>query len=132
MKKSTALKILALTLAAVFSVSSLALTVSASEYGVPYDQHEYPYAETNYDEPWRNQFHFSPKAGWMNDINGLWYLDGVYHMTYQHNPHSIDGNGERMHWGHATSTDMINWVQQPIALEALYPRSGCFRGLKIL
>ena len=27
----------------------------------------------DYRETFRGQFHFSPKSGWMNDINGLVY-----------------------------------------------------------
>jgi sucrose-6-phosphate hydrolase SacC (GH32 family) len=76
---------------------------------------EFPYSSTNYDELYRGQFHFSPQGGWMNDVNGIWYYKGVYHMTFQHYPHGL--NWAQMHWGHATSTDMIHWVQQPIALE---------------
>ena len=121
MKLKTLFKTLLITSAVLFVMAGLAILTYASDYGTPYDQHEYPYSETNYDDPWRNQFHFSPKGGWMNDVNGLWYLDGQYHMTFQHNPHSTNGDGSGMHWGYATSDDMVNWEQQPIALEPLYP-----------
>lgn len=47
-----------------------------------------------YNEKYRNQFHFSPLYGWMNDINGCWYQNGVYHMTYQARSEETDnGNG---------------------------------------
>ena len=36
-----------------------------------------------FSEPHRPQFHFTPAKAWMNDPNGLYYLDGVYHMSYQ-------------------------------------------------
>ncbi len=39
--------------------------------------------KTNYDESFRGQYHFSPKSEWMNDINGLVYQGGKYHMIYQ-------------------------------------------------
>ena len=69
-------------------------------------------------EPHRPQFHFSPKEKWMNDPNGMIYVKGVYHLYYQHNPSaSVWGP---MHWGHATSKDMLNWQHQPVAL---YPDS---------
>lgn len=71
-----------------------------------------------YDEPHRPQFHFSPARAWMNDPNGLFYLDGVYHMSYQYYPDSTVWGP--MHWGHATSTDLVRWQEQPIAL---YPDS---------
>jgi len=71
-------------------------------------------ADKLYSEPLRAQLHFSPGCGWNNDPNGLVYADGEYHMYYQHNPYSWEwGN---MSWGHATSTDMVHWVEQPIAI----------------
>jgi len=33
-----------------------------------------------YQEQHRNQYHFSPEANWMNDPNGMVYLDGEYHL----------------------------------------------------
>lgn len=67
-----------------------------------------------YDEAYRPQFHFSAKQGWLNDPNGLVYLDGTYHLFYQHNPF---GNGwGSMSWGHATSTDLVRWTEQAPAI----------------
>ncbi|NER16530.1 glycoside hydrolase family 32 protein [Spongiivirga citrea] len=68
----------------------------------------------SYDEPHRNQFHFSPPEKWMNDPNGLVYNEGVYHLYYQYYPEDIVWGP--MHWGHATSKDLIQWDHQPIAL----------------
>lgn len=69
---------------------------------------------SNYDEPYRPQYHFSPPAKWMNDPNGLVYNDGVYHLFYQYYPDDIVWGP--MHWGHATSVDMVHWNNKPIAL----------------
>ena len=69
-------------------------------------------------EQYRPQFHFSPKAHWMNDPNGMVYLKGTYHLFYQYYPGSSVWGP--MHWGHATSKDMVRWQEQPIAL---YPDS---------
>lgn len=69
-------------------------------------------------EKYRPQFHFSPKAHWMNDPNGMVYLNGTYHLFFQHNPGGTTWGP--MHWGHATSTDLLHWTEQPIAL---YPDS---------
>ena len=69
---------------------------------------------TFYAEPYRPQFHFSPSEQWMNDPNGLVYQNGVYHLFYQYYPEDIVWGP--MHWGHATSTDLIHWKHRPIAL----------------
>ena len=73
-------------------------------------------------------FHLAPPAGWMNDPNGLIYHQGRYHAFYQHHPFSE--NWGPMHWGHATSQDMVNWQHQPVALAPgeEYDRDGCFSG----
>lgn len=66
------------------------------------------------NEQYRPQIHYTPAANWINDPNGLVYLDGTYHMFYQYNPSGNDwGN---MSWGHATSTDLIHWEEQSVAL----------------
>lgn len=69
-----------------------------------------------FNERYRNQYHYSAKENWLNDPNGLLYDDSTdtYHMFYQYNP---EGNGwGHMSWGHATSKDMINWAEQPVAI----------------
>ena len=33
-----------------------------------------------YNEEIRQKIHFSPKRGWMNDPNGLFFKDGIFHM----------------------------------------------------
>ncbi|MCM8569025.1 glycoside hydrolase family 32 protein [Gramella jeungdoensis] len=63
----------------------------------------------------RPSFHFTPKNNWMNDPNGMFYLNGTYHLYFQYYPEDIVWGP--MHWGHATSKDMIVWEEQPIALK---------------
>lgn len=69
---------------------------------------------TAYTDPHRPQIHFSPKKGWMNDPNGMVYLNGRYHLFFQYNPDSTVWGP--MHWGHAVSTDLLHWEELPIAL----------------
>lgn len=62
----------------------------------------------------RPKYHFTPRSGWINDPNGTICIDGKYHLFYQHYPMDIVWGP--MHWGHATSTDLINWNHEEIAL----------------
>lgn len=72
------------------------------------------YLEVEYDQAYRPQFHFTSRKHWMNDPNGMVFLDGEYHLFFQHNPiANVWGN---MTWGHAVSKDMIHWKQLPHAI----------------
>lgn len=65
-------------------------------------------------EKFRPSYHHTPAYGWMNDPNGMFYKDGVYHLYFQYNPYgSMWGN---MHWGHSTSTDLVNWKNEGVAI----------------
>lgn len=72
---------------------------------------------TNF-EKFRPVYHHTPAYGWMNDPNGMFYKDGVYHLYYQYNPYgSVWGN---MTWGHSTSRDLVHWTYEgtPIVPDA--------------
>lgn len=80
----------------------------------------------DFDQPYRNQFHIATRRGWNNDPNGMVYHDGVYHLYYQLNPFGIFwGN---MHWGHFTSTDLVNWTERPIVMFQNTVRDMMFSG----
>ena len=65
-------------------------------------------------ESFRPVYHHTPAYGWMNDPNGMFYKDGVYHLYFQYNPYgAVWGN---MHWGHSTSTDLMHWKFEGCAI----------------
>jgi len=70
----------------------------------------YPHNDSiDYLENYRGQYHFSPRSEWMNDINGLVYQGGKYHMIYQW--------GKKIrHGGYATSPDLLHWKDEGVAL----------------
>ena len=75
---------------------------------------EQPTQQGSYNEQYRPQVHYTPAKNWVNDPNGLVFANGTYHLFYQYNPQgNVWGN---MSWGHATSTDLMHWTEQPVAL----------------
>lgn len=58
-------------------------------------------------DAFRPRVHYSPAHGNLADPNGLVYVDGEYHLFYQH-----DGR-----WAHAVSKDRLFWRDLGIALD---------------
>jgi beta-fructofuranosidase len=77
---------------------------------------------------WYPKFHIAGLAGWINDPNGLCYFNGRYHVFFQHHPFSAQWGP--MYWGHVSSSDMITWRREPIALAPSVDadRDGVFSG----
>src|SRR3954465_13845982 len=71
-----------------------------------------------YKEQYRPQTACSPKEHWVNDPNGMVYFNHTYHLFFQYYPGDIVWGP--MHWGHASSKDLMHWKELPIAL---YPDS---------
>ncbi|KAH8427497.1 glycoside hydrolase family 32 protein [Aspergillus melleus] len=91
-----------------FSIICYALAFGASTFGAV--------SAESYTELYRPQYHFTPAKNWMNDPNGLIFHHGTYHLFYQYNPGGDTWGA--MSWGHATSSDLVHWKHQPVALQA--------------
>ena len=65
----------------------------------------------------------------MNDPNGLIFYRGKYHLFFQYNPE--DNQWGNMSWGHATSTDLVNWQELPVAI-SYTATHGIFSGSAVV
>lgn len=76
----------------------------------------------------RPRYHYTAPRHWLNDPNGICHHGGRYHLYYQHNPHAAQWG--HMHWGHASSADLLHWRDEPIALAPGTgdDEGGCFSG----
>lgn len=70
---------------------------------------------TDRETKYRPLYHHTPAYGWMNDPNGMFYKDGVWHLYYQYNPYG--SKWQNMTWAHSTSKDLIHWEHQPLAIK---------------
>ncbi len=65
-------------------------------------------------DPWRPNWHLAPPVGLLNDPNGFIQHRGRYHLFYQWNPLAC-AHGAKF-WGHWSSTDLLHWRHEPVAL----------------
>lgn len=63
---------------------------------------------------WRPHYHYVTPGNWMNEPNGLIKIGTTWHLFYQTNPFGI--TFDNLSWGHATSSDLVNWTYQDIAI----------------
>ena len=63
----------------------------------------------------RPAVHLTPERDWMNDPQKPFLLDGVWHYYYLYNADYPDGNGTA--WYHATSTDLVHWKDEGVAID---------------
>jgi len=80
------------------------------------------------NDRFRPAYHISPKAGLLNDPNGLIQFNGQYHIFYQWNPFACDHS--QKYWGHYISDDLVHWreVSPALAPDASYDANGCYSG----
>jgi fructan beta-fructosidase len=89
-----------------------------------------------YHEPLRPQFHFTARQwtvhklnpqrheeGWINDLNGLIYYDGEYHLFAQR---------WATCWLHAVSRDLVHWTELPPAFWEETPGNGVQSGTCVI
>jgi beta-fructofuranosidase len=84
------------------------------------------------NDRWYPKFHIAGLAGWINDPNGLSYFKDRYHVYFQHHPFSSTWGP--MHWGHVSSSDLVTWRREPIAMAPSVDedRDGVFSGSAVV
>ncbi len=78
----------------------------------------------------RPQLHLTAD-GWVNDPLGLTWHEGRYHLFFQHVPGSTAWD-VGCHWGHATSTDLLHWTPEPVALAPGDGEDGIWSGCLVV
>ncbi|MDD4993211.1 MAG: GH32 C-terminal domain-containing protein [Paludibacter sp.] len=76
----------------------------------------------------RPEFHGQPATNWTNEPHGFVFYNNKYHVFFQKN-----ANGPymaRLHWGHISSPDMLNWTEEKIAIgpSETYDSKGTWSG----
>ncbi|NUP57859.1 MAG: glycoside hydrolase family 32 protein, partial [Pseudarthrobacter sp.] len=66
------------------------------------------------DPDYRPAYHLTPDQRWMNDPQRPFLIDGVWHYYYLYNADYPEGNGTE--WYHATSTDLVHWRNEGVAV----------------
>lgn len=76
---------------------------------------------------YKQYIHIEPEKGWLNDPNGLVYIDGTYHIYYQY---SYDVNGKLKYWYHLSSEDLITYKDLGIFLSPTdsFDKDGVYSG----
>lgn len=87
--------------------------------------------KTSEEQLYRPNYHFTPQKGWMNDPNGLFYLNGTYHLFFQYTPFQSVPDFGKMHWGHAISKDLIKWEELAPAI-AYDEKGAIFSGSAVV
>jgi len=88
-------------------------------------------SKTSEEQLYRPNYHFTPQKGWMNDPNGMFYLNGTYHLFFQYTPFQSVPDFSKMHWGHAISKDLIKWEELTPAI-AYDEKGAIFSGSAVV
>lgn len=88
-------------------------------------------SKTSEEQLYRPNYHFTPQKGWMNDPNGLFYLNGTYHLFFQYTPFQSVPDFSKMHWGHAISKDLLKWEELAPAI-AYDEKGAIFSGSAVV
>ncbi len=77
-------------------------------------------------------YHSASSGYLMGKPSGLTYFNGEYHLFFQHNPYSL--KAKEWNISHYVSSDLINWVNKPIALapSEIYDKDGVLAGSTIV
>ncbi|OJF93065.1 glycoside hydrolase family 32 protein [Alkalibacterium sp. 20] len=80
------------------------------------------------DKNYTVYYHLRAPHGLINDPNGLVYFNNQYHVFFQWNPEGTTHANKT--WGHAVSTDLIEWDYLKPALEPTdwFDKDGCYSG----
>ncbi|MDD4971291.1 MAG: GH32 C-terminal domain-containing protein [Paludibacter sp.] len=97
------------------SIFSRVLTRSELVYSLPQNAADLSIPKSRHQNDFqRPEFHGLPATNWTNEPHGLVYFNSKYHIFFQKN-----ANGPywgKLHWGHITSDDLLNWKEEKIAL----------------
>ena len=111
----------------IFCLFLVAIKAKDLNDGIPnYDELRFKHGNHTINRP---NFHFTPKYGWMNDPNGCWHdkENDLYHLYFQYNPANSIWEMP-LYWGHATSSDLIEWEEKDIAIKPADSLSGAYSG----
>ena len=94
------------------------------------DSKEFYKKEKN-NESFRNNYHFQPPFGLINDPNGLSFFNGEYNIFFQWNPFTCEHKFK--HWGLIKTKDFINYTIPKVVLAPVdyYDKNGCYSGSAI-
>ena len=77
-----------------------------------------PSTDSMYNEQYRQQYHFSPRKGWIGDPSGLMYYQGKYHLFW---------------WGKAESDDLVHYKEvSPNVMKDVDKNIACFTGSALI